>query len=113
MIDEFNKPQVDLNNEIKKGNNMQRRTLTDDTGRWFNMESAERWEDNREPDTWVGKTLYRTIGGRWILSKWSSYSGVKTQFEEVSNETAAKFLTVNGHDPHNACVKEYAALEIR
>jgi hypothetical protein len=94
---------------------MKRRTLTDGTGRWFNMESAEKWEtdDDRLHQQRSGETLYRTVGGHWILATWSSYSDVQTRFEMVSVDAAAKFLTINSHDTHNACTKEYAALEIK
>jgi hypothetical protein len=32
--------------------------------------------------------------------------------EEITNEEAARWLSINGNDPHEACEKEYAELEI-
>jgi hypothetical protein len=101
---------------------MSRQTLTDGTGRWFLIESAEAfdedtyWDGNNNVSCSAGRhngeRLYRTAGGRWILHNWSAWQGCQDGWNEVSNEEAAQWLSINGHGPHEACKEEFAALEI-
>jgi len=102
---------------------MRRIALTDGSGRWFDCDRAERFE---EDTYWDGsnlrskatgerfdhETLYRTAGGRWILQHWSQWQGSVDSWTEISNQEAAAWLVRNGHDPHPACAAEYASLEV-
>lgn len=85
-------------------------TLTDGTGRWFDVEKAERWEEGRYFDgrnmiskatgsQWKHEALYRTSSGRWIIHWLSDYQGVADRWVEVSAEEAAEWLIRNGHEP--------------
>lgn len=103
---------------------MARIALTDGTGRWFSTETSEEFKEDTYHDgsNWISKAtgsqwhhekLYRTAGGRFILSKWSNYQGSTETFEEIDNEDAAIWFSINGHEPHPACEKEYNELEIK
>ena len=102
---------------------MRRVALTDGSGRWFDLEKAERFPEDADWDgrnwisratgsQWEHETLYRTAGGRWILHWFSQWQGTRDRWEEVDAETAAAWLVRNGYDPHPACQAEYEALEI-
>jgi len=102
---------------------MTRIVLTDGSGRWFDAERAEvfeeaTWWDGRNHRScatgsqWEHEALYRTASGRWVLHHWSQYQGVPDRWEEIDAEEAARWLSINGHDPHPACAAEYAALDL-
>lgn len=103
---------------------MKRIALTDGTGRWFNEETAERFKEDTYHDgrNWISKAtgsqwehqcLYRTKGGRFILNCWSQYQGSTESYREIDNEEAAIWFSRNGYDPHPACEKEFAELELQ
>lgn len=102
---------------------MSRIQLTDGSGRWFDSTRAEKWEEgtywdgNNRVSLSAGKhsheVLYRTAGGRWVLHRWSQWQGVREMYEEIDNEAAARWLSINEHEPHEECAKEFAALEIQ
>ena len=92
-------------------------------GRWFDADRAEAYEEDTRWDghnhvslatgsQWDHEELYRTRGGRWILHSWSQWQGSGESYCEISDERAARWLVANGHDAHEACATEYAALEI-
>ena len=102
---------------------MKRQVLTDGSGRWFNLESAEqfeeavRWNGSNNislatGSQWEHETLYRTAGRRWILHAWSQRQGTRETWEEIDDEAAAKWLVTNGHE-HDAVADEIADLEIK
>ena len=102
---------------------MARTPLTDGSGRWFDREAAEafdegtRWNGNNHislatGSQWDHEELYRTAGGKWILRHWSQWQGSGESYEEIGDHEAAKWLAVNEHEPHEACATEFAALEI-
>lgn len=85
---------------------MRRIVLTDGSGRWFDEDKAEafdeeRWFDGRNQisratgDQFEHERLYRTASGQWVLNAWSDWQG--------SSRTATK---------HDACAAEYAALNL-
>jgi len=97
--------------------------LTDGSGRWFNEETADFWKEDTYHDgrnfiskatgsQWNHERLYRTVGGRFILNRWSNYQGSIESYVEISADDAAVWFSRNGYDPHPACEKEFAALEI-
>jgi hypothetical protein len=92
-------------------------------GKWFDLESAQCWEEDTwfngsnhissaTGSQWEHEKLYRTKSGKWVLNHWSQYQNSAETWEEIDNETAAKWLVKNNEDPHPACGTEYAALEI-
>lgn len=102
---------------------MKRIALTDGSGRWFDAEKAERFEEARFFDgtnlrskatgeKWDHEELYRTAGGRWILHHWSQWAGSVDSWREISPAAAAAWLVRNEYDPHPACAAEYAGLEV-
>jgi hypothetical protein len=102
---------------------MSRIALTDGSGRWFSDTTAEvfkeqTWHDGRNfiskatGSQWEHESIYRTKGGRFILNHWSNYQGSQETYREISNEEAAVWFSRNGLDPHPACEKEFADLEI-
>jgi hypothetical protein len=97
--------------------------LTDGTGRWFSLETAEyfkeetfhdgsNWISQATGSQWNHEGLYRTKGGRFILNKWSNCQGVRETYKEIDNEEAAIWFSKNDYDPHPACEKEFKELEI-
>ncbi len=103
---------------------MKRAVLTDGTGRWFDTEKVEHFAEGTKWDgsnhiskatggQWEHESLYRTAGGLWILNCWSNYQGSQDSYEEVSSEESAKWVLKNDYEPHIACIKEYARLEIK
>jgi len=91
---------------------MKRIALTDDSGRWFDKDKAEFFDEG-----WDRKTdhegLYRTHFGKWVLNSWSQYPGTTETWELVSDEFAAKWLITNERDCDSDIVANYIAkLEI-
>lgn len=102
---------------------MARIVLTDGSGRWFDPKKCQRFEEDTYFDgnnhvsratgtQWNHEELYRTAGGRWILESTSQWQGSVDHYEEIDNEQAAAWLAQNDHEPHEACAKEFAALEV-
>ena len=102
---------------------MKRIALTDGSGKWFDFDNVESFEEATFHDgnnhisratnsQWTHEILYRTPKGRWILHWWSQWQGSRERYEEVGDERAASWLSVNEHEPHEACKTEFAALEI-
>lgn len=102
---------------------MHRIALTDGSGRWFDLDAAERFDENTiwngnnhiscaTGSQWDHEVLYRTAGGRWVLHRWSQRQGTPPAWTEISNEAAAKWLVTNGYEPHPACEQEYAGLQL-
>jgi len=105
-----------------KGEEMNRVTLTDGSGKWFDKGEAEEFQEKTSWDgrnyiskatgsQWDHQILYRTKGGKWILN--SQWQGTRESWEEISNEEAARWLSVNEYESHKACEKEYEELEIK
>lgn len=103
---------------------MTRTALTDNTGRWFDMDKAEKINEATYWDgqNWVSKAtgipcthecLFRTKSGTWILNHYSDFQGSKESYNEITNEEAAAWLAKQGIEPHSDCEQEYAALEIK
>jgi hypothetical protein len=102
---------------------MRREVLTDGTGRWFDLDKAERFEETTHwngnnhiskatGSQWDHEELYRTAGGRWILHHWSQWQGSTPSWTEISADDAARWLSINEYDAHPAVEGEYAELEI-
>jgi len=98
--------------------------LTDGTGRWFSLDSAEcikedtfwdghNWISHATGSQWNHEYLYITKGNRFILNCFSNYQGSRETYEEISKEDAAIWLSTNNKEPHELCEKEFAELEIK
>jgi hypothetical protein len=90
---------------------MARTSLTDDSGRWFDTETAvkfmesTRWNGKNHisratGSQWNHETIYYTKGGRWILYQSSEWEGSLPSYEELAESDAVKWLINNEHtDP--------------
>jgi len=98
---------------------MRRVALTDGSGRWFDADSATRYDEATEWDgrnrislatgsQWDHECLYRTRGGRWIRHWWSQWQGTVDRYEEVTLEEAAAWLVRNGYDPDEVGLADVA-----
>ena len=88
---------------------MDRIAMTDGSGRWFDRDSADKFEEGM---FWDGNNnismathsqteheeLYRTASGKWVLNCWSQWQGVLETYEIVDDDFAAKWLVTNEHD---------------
>ena len=88
---------------------MKRQAMTDGNGNWFNIESADcfnedsNWNGSNNislatGSQWGHEALYRTVGGKWVLNSWSNWQGVLETWEIVNNEFAAKWLVTNNQN---------------
>jgi predicted ATPase len=77
---------------------------------WFLASSAEYWHGDKEVFDGAnladvntrqqhrGQGLYRTKGGRWVLSTWSSWQGETSTYNYTSPEDAREWLIFNSYD---------------
>lgn len=102
---------------------MKRIALTDDTGRWFNEESATMWEEGTRWDgnnhvskhtsgQFYHQRLFRTASGIWVLNSYSQYEKDPETYEEITTAEAAGWLAIAEIDPPKEAEKEFAALEL-
>lgn len=92
---------------------MKRIALTDGSGKWFDEEKAEKFEEKIEGNgnnssskatgsQWNHEKLFRTASGKWILNQGSqmqdSLKIYIEMYKEISDDEAAKWLVINGHD---------------
>lgn len=82
---------------------MQRITLTDDSGKWFdgdktiNFKEDSTWDGNNHiskatGSQWHHQTLHYTKTGRWVLWESSQWQGSTDRYSEVSQEAAIDWL---------------------
>lgn len=99
---------------------MIRQYLSDRSGRWFDLERAEKFDEGTYWDgenlrskatkaIWTHQTLYRSCGGRWILRRWSRLSDHLDHWEEISAAEAAKWLITNDYEELPQELREHAA----
>ena len=88
---------------------MERKALTDNSGQWFDIETAEVFEESMEwngnnniscatGSQWEHEKLHRTASGKWVLNWWSQMQGSLESWTEVSDEEAARWLVRNGEE---------------
>jgi AICAR transformylase/IMP cyclohydrolase PurH len=88
---------------------MNRTALTDGSGKWFDMDSAEKFSENTQYNgsnkismvthsQWDHEDLYRTASGTWVLNRWSQMQGKLESYEHISDAEAAAWLMVNEYD---------------
>ncbi len=92
---------------------MRRQALTDSSGKWFDIEAAEEfnedswWDGSNHISRATGsqtehETLYRTAGKKWILRSWSQWQGTSETWTCITDEEAAKWLVINNQDHPDA-----------
>ena len=85
---------------------MPRTALTDGSGKWFNSDSAVKFDENTRWDgrnhisvstgsQWNHEALYYTKSGNWVLNAWSQYQGSLETYEEIEQDEAIRWLCVN------------------
>ncbi len=86
---------------------MARIALTDDSGRWFDTEKADLWEEetwwdgNNQISKATGEkfdhqALYRTQKGVWVLHTWSQWQGRPELYEEIEEQQALRWMAKQG-----------------
>jgi len=101
---------------------MTRIALTDGSGKWFDEDKAEVFNEDTDWDgnnriscatgsQWNHETLYRTKSKRWVLNWWSQWQGSTETYTEIDDKTAAAWLVRNGHE-HPDVEKEIVHLEL-
>lgn len=90
---------------------MQRTALTDNSGMWFDIEKAEKfnekliWDGDNQiskvtGSQWAHEIIYRTSGGKWILSCWSELQVSRETYEMISNQDAAAWFIINEYSDY-------------
>jgi len=101
---------------------MERIALTDGSGKWFDEDKAEVFNEDTDWDgnnhiscatgsQWNHETLYRTKSKRWVLNWWSQWQGSTARYTEIDDEAAAAWLVRNGHE-HPDVAEQITALEL-
>jgi len=62
---------------------------------WWN---GRNYESTATGSQWAHQTLYRSSKGRYYIEHTSQWQGSKPHADFVSNEEAAAWLLLNGHD---------------
>lgn len=76
---------------------------------WFDSKKAERFEEATEWDgsnhisiatgsQWDHEALYRTVGGRWVLHRWSQWQGRPETYRFLTDQEAQTWLLANDED---------------
>lgn len=77
-------------------------------GRWFDKDKSKEYEEGTDfdgrneismatGDRFLHQSLFKTVGGSWVLMKWSQWAGQQTTYELVTDEEAQKWLIQNGY----------------
>lgn len=102
---------------------MKRQSLTDDSGRWFDLDKAEKFEEDTFWDgrnriskatgsQWNHEVIYRTASGLWVKNAWSQWQGSHESWTEISHTESAAWLIANGHEPHEELAEAVNQLEM-
>ena len=76
---------------------------------WFDDAKAERFEEATRWDgsnhisiatgsQWDHERLYRTVGGRWVLHRWSQWQGRPEVYRFLTDQEAQTWLLTNEED---------------
>ena len=87
---------------------MKRINLTDGSNKWFDLDRAQRFEEDTHwngnnmvsvaTGSWTEhEALYRTASGWFILNAWSQWEGSRETWERISEPTAFDWLLKNGY----------------
>ena len=81
-----------------------------DGGGWINLETAKKFVEDRNFDgrnmisaatgsQWEHETLYRSVGGVYVLHTWSQCQGSQDTWERISIHGAVAWMLQNDYDP--------------
>ena len=81
-----------------------------DGGGWINLETAKKFAEDRNWDghnmisaatgsQWEHETLYRSVGGVYVLHTWSQCQGSRDTWQRLSIHGAVTWLLRNDYDP--------------
>ena len=91
-----------------------------DGGGWINLETAKKFVEDRNFDghnmisaatgsQWEHETLYRSVGGVYVLHNWSQYQGSRDTWQRISVDQAVEWLLRNDYDPTSPAEEIIAA----
>lgn len=103
---------------------MERIILTDGSGRWFDADSAVKFEEDQRWDgnnfisvptgsQWYHQWLYYTKSGRWIRHNWSNYQGKADSYYEIDEHEAVQWLANNDQFEQLDRLPEELRIEVR
>lgn len=80
--------------------------LTDGSGNWFDDDAAvkfgeeKKWDGRNMVSVHTGdnhyhEELYYSKGGKWILNQWSNWQGTSPTYDQITEESAIKWLILN------------------
>ncbi len=87
---------------------MARQAMTDGSGRWFDTDKAETFEEDSYHDgsnhiskatgsQWHHEILYRTASGVWVKHWWSQHQGAAQTYEVITEDEARAWLAAQDH----------------
>jgi hypothetical protein len=97
---------------------MQKITLTDNSGRWFDVDASKRWDEARvyandgttisraTRKSWEHETLFMTIAGTFIIHCLNERNASLASFAEYDGKKAIQWLLQNGY-PDEASKLDY------
>lgn len=95
--------------EVTMVNRINVRTADGVFAGYFDADAAAKWSDrdyngNGSGGTGRGQAMFRTAGGKWVLSNWSAWQNEKNSYEFITAEDAKTWLLENDED---IAVEEY------
>ena len=93
-------------------------------GGWINLETAKKFVEDRNFDgrnmisaatgsQWEHETLYRSVGGVYVLHTWSQCQGSQDTWERIGMHNAVAWLLQNDYEPELAAeLSIVAGLEV-
>ena len=93
-------------------------------GGWINLETAKKFVEDRNFDghnmisaatgsQWEHETLYRSVGGVYVLHTWSQCQGSRDTWERIGIHNAVAWLLQNDYAPELAAeLSIVAGLEV-
>jgi hypothetical protein len=88
---------------------MRKQGLTDNSGRWFDLDTAKTWAEATQWDggpgdvsrvtgvDWLHEKLFLTVGGTFVLYSWHDNNPTLDSWAEVESEIGVKWLISNGY----------------
>ena len=95
-----------------------------DGGGWIDLDTAKKFIEDRNWDghnmisaatgsQWQHETLYRSVGGVYVLHTWSQCQGSQDTWQRISMNDAVEWLLQNDYEPELAAeLSIVAGLEV-
>ena len=95
-----------------------------DGGGWIDLDTAKKFAEDRNWDgrnmisaatgsQWEHETLYRSVGGVYVLHTWSQCQGSRDTWERIGIHNAVAWLLQNDYEPELAAeLSIVAGLEV-